>query len=166
MTEIKAYEYCEETIKFKNNIEASYLALCARLHKIKTERLFEASFETWEMFLEELRVDRATAEKMVKIYDLLVLNYKISPAKIEEAGGWSVVAEILPIATSKEEAEEALEYAKGARKKDVRIYVTQKRNGLVVQTMCMHKDTYVVEICRECGDRWEVHHPHAINTQV
>lgn len=157
MNEIQSYEYCEETIKFKQNIENSYLGLCARLHKIKTERLYEASYETWAVFLEELRIDKLTAERMVKIYDTFVLKYGISPAKIEGAGGWSVVAELLPISNSKEEAEEALDYATGALRKDVRIYVHAKRFGKESEKMCRHHDTYLVRICRDCGDRWEEH---------
>ena len=157
MNEIKAYEYCEETIKFKSAIENSYLGLCARLHKIKEERLYEASYTSWTLFLEELKIDRATAERMVKIYDIFILKYGISPAKIEGAGGWSVVAELIPISNSQKEAEEALEYATGALRKDVRIYVHAKRFGKEKEGMCTHKDTYVVEICRDCGDRWEVH---------
>lgn len=157
MNEIKAYEYCEETIKFKHDIEKSYLNLCQRLHKIKTERLYEASFETWSVFLDDLKIDRATAERMVKIYDTFIVRYGISPAKIERAGGWSVVAELLPISNSKAEAEEALEYATGALKKDVRIYVHAKRYGKESEKMCRHHDTYVVRICRDCGDRWEEH---------
>lgn len=157
MNELQAYNYCEETIKFKHDIEKSYLGLCQRLHKIKEERLYEASFETWSVFLEELRIDRATAERMVKIYETFVIKYGISPAKIEGAGGWSVVAELLPISNSKQEAEEALEYATGALKKDVRIYVHAKRYGKESEKMCSHQDTYSVTICKECGDRWQLY---------
>lgn len=157
MTEIQAYNYCEETIQLKGELEKGYLGLCARLHKIKTERLYEASYETWQLFLEELKIDRATAERMVKIYDTFILRFNISPAKIQGAGGWSVVAELLPISNSKEEAEEALDYATGALRKDVRIYVHAKRYGKELEKLCRHHDTYLVRICRDCGDRWEEH---------
>ena len=160
MQEIKAYDYCQETIAIKSHIENSYLVLCQRLHKIKSERLYEGSYTSWVLFLEEMKIDKFTAERMVKIYDTFVLKYAISPAKIEGAGGWSVVAELLPISNSKEEAEEALEYATGALKKDVRIYVHQKRHGVSTDKLCTHTDTYLVRICRDCGDRWEEHHTH------
>lgn len=157
MNEVKAYAYCEETIKIKGDIEKGYMVLCARLHKIKEERLYEASYSSWSLFLDELKIDRATAERMVKIYDTFVVRYGISPAKIEGAGGWSVVAELLPISNSKEEAEEALDYATGALKKDVRIFVHSKRYGKDTEKMCRHPNTYLVRICRDCADRWEEH---------
>jgi len=156
MGEVKAFEYCEETINVKKHIEGSYLVLCSRLHKIKEARLFEAGYETWGNFLEELHIEKHTAERMVKIYDTFVLKYGISPAKIEGAGGWSVVAELLPISNSKEEAEEALEYATGALKKDVRIFVHEKRYGKESTKMCTHEETYSVTICKDCGERWQV----------
>lgn len=153
ISEQEAHKYCEETIALKNQIEGAYLVMCSRLHKIKLENLFiDAGYESWSLFLDEMKIDKGKADQMVRIYDLLVLQYGIKPKLIEEAGGWSVVAEILPIADSKESAEEALTFAKGALKKDVRLYVHDKKYG-TTSVLCRHKNTYKVEICVDCGER-------------
>jgi hypothetical protein len=155
-SEQEAYNYCEETIALKGQIEGAYLVLCSRLHKIKTENLFlNAGYESWSLFVDDMKIDKGKADQMVRIYDLLVLEYGIKPKLIEEAGGWSVVAEILPIADSKENAEEALHFAKGALKKDVRLYVRDKKYG-TTGTLCRHANTYTVEICTDCGQRHRV----------
>lgn len=152
MNEITSYKYCEDTIKLKQSIEVSYVALCERLYKIRNERLYEAQFADWDVFLEEIKIDRASADKMCRIYELFVLNYKVPAEKIAEVGGWSKVAELLPVSTNKKQAIEALEYAKGALKKDVRIYVKEIL-GKQIPDNCKHKNTYVVEICKNCGDK-------------
>lgn len=155
-TEQEAYEYCVDTINQKNALERSYLVLCRRLHTIKLHRLYEANFDNWEVFLEELRIDKGSAERMIRIYQRFILELDISPEKIETAGGWSVVAELLPIAKDKETAEEALVFASMSRKKDVRMYVNEKL-GKVPAGICSHENTYTVCICRDCHDRWQEH---------
>lgn len=155
-SEKEAYAYCEETIALKNQIEGAYLVMCSRLHKIKSDGLYvHAGYDSWSLFLDEMKIDKGKADQMVRIYDLMVLQYGIAPKMIEEAGGWSVVAEILPIADSKENTEEALEFAKGALKKDVRLYVRDKKYGTTGK-LCAHENHYTVEICTDCGERHRV----------
>ena len=154
LQEVEAYNYCQETLALKSNIERAYLGICARLHKIKKERLYEANFGSWELFLEEMRVDKGSAERMVRIYETFILSLGIQEELVQNAGGWSVVAELLPIAKTKEDAEEGLEFASKATKKDVRMYVREKL-GIAPSALCEHKDTYTVRVCRDCGERWE-----------
>lgn len=155
-TELQAYNYCQETINMKNVMEKSYMVLCSRLHKIKSERLYEANFDTWEVFLEELRINKRSAEAMVKIYEKFVVELGISPDAVAMAGGWTVAETLLPLTTSKELAEEGLEFAKGALRKDVRMFVNE-RLGRVPDGLCSHTDTYTVRICRTCHEKWEDH---------
>jgi len=153
-TELSAYNYCQDTINLKNAVEKNYMVLCARLYKIKTERLYEANFAQWEVFLEELRINKRSAEAMCKIYETFVIQLGIDPEQVALAGGWTVAETLLPLATSKELAEEGLEFAKGALRKDVRMFVNEKL-GRVPDGMCSHADTYTVRVCRTCHDKWE-----------
>lgn len=155
-TEIQAYNYCQETIELKNNVEKNYMVLCARLYKIKNETLYEANFGSWELFLEELRINKRSAEAMCKIYETFVVSLGIDPDTVALAGGWSVAETLLPIATNKKDAEEGLSFAKGALRKDVRMYVNEKL-GKVPEGICRHEDTYTVRVCRTCHERWEDH---------
>lgn len=153
-TELQAYNYCQETINMKNVMEKSYMVLCSRLHKIKSERLYEANFDSWEVFLEELRINKRSAEAMCKIYEKFVVELGISPDTVAMAGGWTVAETLLPLTTSKELAEEGLEFAKGALRKDVRMFVNDKL-GRTPEGLCAHADVYTVIICRTCGEKWQ-----------
>ncbi len=156
-TELTAYDYCQETINLKNAVEKNYLVLCARLQNIKEGGLYEANYGSWELFLEEVRINKRQAEAMIKIYQKFVIELGISEEKVALAGGWTVAETILPIATNKEEAEEALDYASHALRKDVRLYVQDKLHGGYEhqKPICNHEDYYTVIICRCCGERWQ-----------
>ncbi len=154
-SEVTAYNYCQETISLKTAVEKNYMVLCARLHKIRSEGLYEANYGSWELFLEEMRINKRKADAMIRIYEKFVLELGINPDTVALAGGWSVAEDLLPIATSKKEAEEALDYASHALRKDVRMYVLDKLHGDEQKPLCLHEDVYTVIICRRCGERWQ-----------
>lgn len=157
MKEIQAFDFCKETIEVKNRIEKGYMELCARLYRIKNERLYEGHFTEWELFLEELHILPSVASRMIKIYEVFVIEQKISPAKIEKAGGWSVVAELLPVAVNKEASEDLLEMAQTLTRRDLRIHVQTLKIAPRSEVDCKHRDTYFLRICRDCGEKWTEH---------
>lgn len=154
--ELTAYTFCQETIGMKNTLERNYIVLCQRLHTIRENQLYDGNYGSWELFLEELRINKRKADAMCKIYETFILELGISEEKLALAGGWSVAETILPIATDKESAEEALEFAAVSLRKDVRMYVNEKL-GKVPDGICEHEDTYVVRVCRGCSERWQEH---------
>lgn len=157
MKELQAYNYCQQTIALKSKIEQNYLELCARLWKIRSERLFEGQYAEWELFLEELKITPSVASRLVKIYEVFVIQQGFSQEELEKAGGWSVVAELLPVATDKKASKELLELASTYTRQHLREHVLSLKIAPESHVDCKHRDYYDLRICRDCGEKWQTH---------
>lgn len=157
ITETQKHAFCQKAIDLKGQIEVSFLSLGAMLHKIREERLFEAGWDSWDTFEMELKLSPATISKLIRIYEVFVMRLKIKEAVLASAGGWSVVAEYLPLVveeTTPQQATQWLETAATMPRADIRREVAEMRRG----GSCAHKETRFVklEVCEGCGDRWRV----------
>ncbi len=121
---IQNLKYCEETLALKEGLELGFLTLGERLLRIRDERLHAPQWEDFDEFVAELKMAPSTVSRLIGIYQKLVLEYKIAPAQIGKAGGWTVVAEVF----------------------------VEAKTG-VLQRDCKHADTYTIKICRDCGER-------------
>lgn len=150
--------FCEDTISKKHILELGWLELCSRLKEIRDKELYKGRWENFEDFLNDpaMDMDKGTASKMITIHEKMILEYKIKPTIIANAGGWSKVAELLPVIDSKEDAEEWLSKAAVLSKSDLRKEVHEQKSGIKMSE-CAHKDYYLVKICRKCGDKIEEH---------
>lgn len=147
--------FCEETISQKKVIEQSWIDLCARLKNIRDNEMYLGRWDSFEDFLNdpEMAMDKGTASKMITIQEKLVIEYDIDPKKIVGAGGWSKVAELLPVIEDKKSAEEWLEKAAVLSKADLRKEVKEgKTDGGI---SCKHKNSYkvVMVVCRNCDHK-------------
>lgn len=152
MTKLQDLKYCNDTLQLKFTIESSFLSLGERLMKIRDERLFEPQWETFGTYVSELKMSEPSASKLINIYRRFVLEYNIEPQKLLNAGGWSVVAEILPVVKTKAEAVEWIDKMEVLTKEDIRKEILEKKTGITQQN-CPHKDTYEIIVCRTCGER-------------
>jgi hypothetical protein len=144
-------EYCEETIRLKENIEVAFLDLGERLMRIRDERLYENNWDAFEDFLMEVKISSGTASKLINIYQRFVLEYKISTKKIALAGGWSIVAECLPLVKTKDEALEWLEKAGFMTQTDIRREMKEAKTGIMMKD-CEHDWTYIkFRTCEKCS---------------
>lgn len=148
LTETQKNKFCEETVLLKRSLEIGFIDIGARLYRIREERLTD----DWESFCEEMQISQATASRLIGIYQKFVLDYNFAPAQIAEAGGWTVVASVLPLITSKSEAIHWLSRAATLTRKDLRIELIEARTG-IEQSHCPHPDTFTVKICRTCKER-------------
>ncbi len=150
--------FCEETISKKHLIEVSWIELCARLKEIRDKGLWEGRWDSFEDFLHDpqMSLDKASASKMITIHEKFVIEYKMSPARIANAGGWSKIAEILPAVKDKESAEEWIDKSASLSKSDLRKEVKEEKTGIEM-SKCEHKDTYIIRVCRDCGIKMEEH---------
>lgn len=148
MTEIQDHKYCEDTLKLKDVIENSFLMLGERLKKIKDEDMFKPQWDSWDEYLEEMKMSQATASKLINIYSKFVLEYGISTDILLESGGWSTLAELLPYAKSKEDANELIHEAGILTRKDLRVKLNERKSG-IAQEECLH-EFYELRICRKC----------------
>lgn len=140
---------CSTAIKLKNQIETAFIALGKLLYDIKEQRAYEQEYETWVLFLMEVRLTESTASKLMKIYETLVLGYKIPEDRIASAGGWTVVYDLLPLATTKETAEEWLDKATQMTRTDIQREIKESKTGIPM-TDCEH-EWASFQLCRKCG---------------
>lgn len=152
------FDYCEETVKLKTELELSYLDLASRLHKIQLNRMYEPNYESFDEFLKEMKISRATANKLINIWVRFVIQFKIKPKLLADAGGWSVVAEILPHAENKKEAEEWLLQAKEYNRQDLRKNLIEHKTGVDMR-LCKHEKTVIIkfEHCLKCGENHRIY---------
>lgn len=155
---MKSIDFCEETINKKHLLEVGFLELFSRLKEIRDKELYKGRWENFEDFLQDpqMGLDKGTASKMITIHERFIIEYKISPAKIANVGGWSKIAEILPVVKNKKSAEEWIEKATSLSKSDLRKEVKEEKTGMDM-SKCKHKNYYIVKICRDCGDKIEEH---------
>ncbi len=148
-------EVCETAITKKHNLEIGWLELCGMLKEIRDKKLYEGRWDSFEDFLHDpqMCLDKSSASKMITIHEKFVIEYKMSPARIANAGGWSKVAEVLPVVKDKKSAEKWIDDASVLSKSDLRKEVVQERNPESVG--CKHKNSYKVVMCccRDCNNK-------------
>lgn len=140
-------QYLEDTKKLKNGLEEGFIHLGERLYKIKEERVWEIDHRSYAEFLMEIRVSEGTASKLVAIYKRFVLEYDMPYEKLAECS-WNSLYQLLPLATTKDKAEELIDDAASLKRGDVEEKVRE-----VNHPDCAHEDTYKLVVCRDCGYR-------------
>lgn len=145
--------FCEETMLIKLHLEVEWIHFCARLKNIRDKGLWQGRWDSFEDFLSDpvMGMDKSTASKMITIHEKFILEYKVHPNDLAKAGGWSKVAELLPVIMDKASAEEWLSNASVLSKSDLRKEVKEKKDGKGIE--CKHKNHYeiVLQCCRDCG---------------
>lgn len=151
------YDYCQGALELKKNLEYGFLKLGEMLYKIKMEEKFTAGWESWDEFQMELKMSSATISKLIRIYEIYVVQYGFTQEKLYSAGGWSVLAETLPVVSTKKEAEYWLSEVPNLTLRDVRVLVQEKKNEGTEKESCTCENTYTVVICKDCGHSHQVH---------
>jgi hypothetical protein len=152
------YALVRRAFDVKKDIELRYLEMGAVLKEIRDSGAWEDTYESFDNpkmhnFIEDLRIKKSTANKLIQIYEKLVIDYKIKPEKLLEAGGWSKLAEVLPLVKDKTTADHYVNLAISARnQKDLRENIREEKTGIIMSE-CPHNDFYVLKICRRCGER-------------
>lgn len=145
--------FCMETLELKLTLEKDFVELGRRLFKIKSDGLWQGGWESWPEYLQEIKLKDSTASRLIRIYEQFVLQCGFAPAQIAKAGGWTVLAETLPMIKSREDAVYWFEVASGMRNRtDLRRTLHEEKHGTNMMT-CEHKDTFTIQICRTCGLR-------------
>lgn len=153
--ELKNLDYCNQTLRLKKDIEGSFVMLGEYLHTIKENQLYEPQWSSFEEFCFELKMSSNMVNKLMMIYKTFILGYGFTQEQIATAGGWSVIAEVLPQIDSKKSALKWLASCATLTRSDLRKELLEAKTGIPMK-QCEHKDTYTVEICRNCGQSHEV----------
>lgn len=153
----KNYQFCQSTIENMNRIESDFMARAADLYQIRALRMFLPSWDSFEEFCMELKgIKYKSVMKLIGIHEKFVLSYKISPARISKAGGWTTVAEVLPVVKDKKDAEKWLNLAENQSREHLRQTVKERKTG-VDMTKCKHKNSYIIRVCPDCGSKERVY---------
>lgn len=155
--ELANFDYCNEAIDLKNKLEGSFLELGARLYQIKENSLYEPNWASWVEFTWELKMSDNTINKLIQIYKTLILGYGFNNQQILNAGGWTVVADVLPMITSKKDALRWLNLASTLTRTDLRKEIKEAKTGIDMGD-CKHINTrrIMIEICNICGQKHEI----------
>ena len=158
LSETSKHKFCSEAIGLKQEIEGDYLTLGAMLKKIRDEQLWEAGWSSWDEYIMELKISLATASKIINVYKVFYIEYKIPEKKLVLTGGWSVLAEYLPMITEQstyQEVKKFVEDASTLSRQDIRRNIIEARNG-VDMTTCKHPNSFKLFCCPDCGERHKI----------
>ena len=136
-TPLSRTRFCEETVEFKGRLEEGFIELGKRLMLIRENRLYADNWDTFEDYVLEFRnMSEPTATKLINLYKVLVLKYRVSGKLIAQAGGWSNLSETIPLIKSKEDALHWVHIATENTRTGLRRFITEAKTG---KSMTGHK---------------------------
>lgn len=153
----KNYSYCQETLRLEVDARKLYFELGERLYEIREKQLFLPAWDSWDIFCMEFSdMSQGSISKIISVYEKFVVQFGYTAEELVPAGGWTKLYEIGKQVNTRKEADKWIEEAKELTRSDLQKSLTEERTG-VSQSDCKHKNTYTVEICRDCGLRMEQH---------
>ncbi len=152
LLEKRNHDYCQATIDMKAAAETYFLTIGQRLYEIRTKEMFKPYWSSFDEFCMEFKWDGSAASRLINIYKKFVLEYHIAPAQLVKAGGWTVLAEVLPVIRDKEDALKWIEVTQELSRSDVRKEIKSRKGTLPEEMKCRHPESkvYYLRIC-ECG---------------
>lgn len=148
--ELTNYNRCLEVIDFKKNIELMFLELGKALMDIRDNSYFLSNWESFEDYLNEMKIAPSVASRLITVYRTMVLEYEFEPKLIANAGGWSNAYEIIKVSPTKDDARRWLEDSDNRLPKDTKALLRQAKTG-ISEDDCPHSDTYTIKVCRRCN---------------
>lgn len=146
--ELQQHSYCEKAISLKNDLETGFIVLAEHLYNINQNNLWEASYGSWLEFTWELKMSPNHINTLMRIYRTLIVGYGLTSENIKTAGGWSVIAEILPYCTSKKDAVKWILKAQQLTRADLRKELKEEKTGILMG-VCPHDVLKEIVMC-EC----------------
>lgn len=145
--EIQPLNYCHETINLKRTIQSAFLTLAERLYQIRSSEMWTANWASWADFLEELDVSEATASKLIRVYEVYVLQHAIDEEKLAKLGWDSLYSAIPLLQGSAKKPIEVVEDFSQLRKADQREILRENKKG-----PCEHNwEDIHMRRCTACG---------------
>jgi hypothetical protein len=157
MNKLPALQYCNDVIDLKKQIEVTFLSLGERLEKIRDEKLYSPQWETFELFLMDADISPATASKLINIYQRFHKRLGFTVEQLAAAGGWSKLAPLLPVVTTREEGEDwILNRLPVLSRQDAEKEIAEFKTGISMAD-CEHHNSYIIRVCRDCHDRIRIY---------
>lgn len=151
----KNIKFCEDTIQMVVKANLAYIITAKRLAEIFDKRLYLPKWESFDEFtMECLKESKGKVSTLMNIYKKFVIEGEISEAQVSEVG-WTILGKALPLVKTKDDAEHWLEQAKEQTPSNFTRMIKEAKTGKDM-TQCEHKDTFMLKICNDCKDRWEI----------
>jgi len=151
MTEITNNEFVRQTIELVKSIETRFLEVGARLYKIREERLWEGTYNSFEDFLAEIKMTKGNASILASVHKNYVLEGGIEPKQL--AGiPYSNLYEAIPL-IEKEGVTSAAVKAETLTRSEIKDEVQEKKLGVHEH---IPKDDSRWAVC-ECGKFIKIH---------
>lgn len=138
--------FLRDTIDLVRSIETRFLELGARLFSIKERKLWEATYDSYEEFLERAKVSPGNASMLAAVHKAYVVDGGISHTKLSQVGYSNLYAAIPLI--EKDGTDKAVEKAKLLTRAELKEEVRETKHG-----ECAHTET--IHICSTCHKRIE-----------
>lgn len=154
-------KYCEDTIKMVVQANLAYIITAKRLAEIAEKRLYMPKWESFDEFtMECLKESKGKVNTLMNIYRKFVVQGEIPEKEVSEVG-WTILGKALPLIHDKKDAEHWLEQAKEQTPSNFNRMIKEAKTGKDM-TSCEHRDTYMLKVCNDCHDKWEIHDVAAI----
>lgn len=142
---MKPTEYVRETIDLVKQIETRFLELGARLYRIKEEKLYLGTYDTFQEFLEAAHINPGHASILAKIHKYYVVD---GGQKQEQLAGigYSNLYEAIPL-IEKDGVEVTVVKAQTLTRSEIKEEVREDKHGVHTHTP---KDDTLWAFC-ECG---------------
>lgn len=150
-------KYCLEVIELKNQTECDFIILGRELSRIHREGKWRSGWGSYEEYLAEMKMAPSTASKLERIWTMIIEAGKIEPLRLAKAGGWSVVAQVLPQIKKTGEVERYVSMIEMyPTKTDLRRTLEEEASGKDMMR-CRHENCYYLRICEDCNLRERVY---------
>lgn len=153
-TEQQQHEFLEETRNMSIKTSLANFILAERLYRIREEKLWQAGYESFDDYCMELKLHNAgTISKLITVHKKFILEFGINPEKAAEVG-YTVLYKAHKVIEDKDDAEEFVNNAIIWSGSDINREIAHRKTGNPIED-CKHENTYLVRICKDCGERWQ-----------
>ena len=153
-TDQERHEFLEDTRELSVKSSIAQILLAERLYRIREEKLWQTGYDSFDEYCMNLKLYNAGAiSKLITVYKTFILDYGIDREKAAEVG-YTVLYKAHKVIEDKEDAEEFVNNAMIWTGSDINREIAYRKSGNPVED-CKHENTYMVRICKDCGERWQ-----------
>lgn len=162
LSEEKKYEFCEETAQLARGVKVGLMLLAERLYRIREQKLYKPTYEQFYLYCQEIEMHESVASRLISIFERFVLELQMPFEEIKKVE-YTKLYEIRKVADTKEIAQHWIDKVNSPDPslrlsyRDLKAQIKAFQNLGSEEEKCPtdHSNTYLVRICRECGESWE-----------
>jgi hypothetical protein len=137
----------ERALSLRTKIEGHFLELGAELYKIQKNESYKGMYSSWREFAEMgMRMSPGNLSKIIQVFERFVLELKVSPVKLQEAG-YSNLYTAIPLLKA-DNVEEIVEKAATLGRRGIELLVVDSKHG---EHDCVPDLEVCLRPCSTCG---------------